>query len=93
MNKWNVSISNVGNYNEVSEKEARREFADGCDSVAAAHGRASGETVTLWRDGEPVAEFEGNSEPGRFLAYCLARVHMGEFWQRLAGSVRKAGTL
>jgi len=90
MTEWKVTAS-VSGLVLVSnwEKLARESFATHCDHAAT----RSGETVTLWRDGKPVASFDGTGEPARFLAYCLARVNAGEFWQRLAGSVRKAGTL
>lgn len=85
---WQTEVTPGHLYAWTDEKTARQAFGKQCDLAAV-----SGATVTLWHDGEPVAEFSGNSEPGRFLAYCLARVHLGEFWQRLAGSVRKAGTM
>ena len=93
---WEVTANNSGMLSRSNcEKMARASFTTHCDHAA----RRSGETVTLWRDGARVAEFSGISESARFLAYCLDRAdncdsaNARDWWARLAGNVRKSGTM
>ena len=92
MSNWTITCSNSGMVHTCkNERLARASFNLHCDHAA----RRSGETVTLWRDSVRAAEFSGTSLAARFLAHCLERSTLAdaEFWTRLAGVVRKAGTL
>ena len=96
MHAWTVTIGTLNKAptfrpdSAMNQKDARREFAALCDHAAR---HAMPGTVRLWYKENVKAEFDCTGEPAKFLAYCLARVHLDEFWQRLAGSVRKAGTM
>jgi len=46
-------------YADTGAREAARQYREACEMVDAEHGRAAGETVTLFRDGEIVAEHNG----------------------------------
>jgi hypothetical protein len=57
---WEVTVGNIGNVYSGNGTEARRVFAEYRAQSVANCGRASGEDVTLWKDGEPVQEFTGS---------------------------------
>ena len=60
--KWEVSVSNIGTvHTGTDEAQARETYKEYCESADADYGRASGETVTLWLDGEIEAEHDGEN--------------------------------
>lgn len=56
---WEVTVSNLGNVYSGNGRDAKRVFATYREQSRADYGRASGESVTLWKDGEPSKEFVG----------------------------------
>lgn len=56
--EWSVIVGNIGTvYHGHSESKARTTYLNYVHQSQAAYGRASGEPVTLLRDGEPVKEY------------------------------------
>ncbi len=88
---WEVRVGGVLVHGNTIEKEAREVFADYCDFASGPDCQPDRRIVTLASFGDPVATFNGASPSGTFLAHCLSR--RGDFWHRLAGQIRKAGTL
>lgn len=57
---YEVHVGNIGLvYSGESEDEARRHFMEYVQQAKQLSGRASGEDVTLFKDGEPVEEHVG----------------------------------
>ncbi len=56
---WEVTVGNIGTVYTGNGRDAKRAFAAYRDSSKCAVGRAAGESVTLWKDGEPVKEYTG----------------------------------
>ena len=57
--EWMVTVGNVGTvYNGGSKLKAEKTYKEYVDISKSNHGRAGGEEVTLWRDGEPVKEYD-----------------------------------
>ena len=56
---WEVTCGNIGTVYSGNGTEAKRHFAEYRSQSKNNYGRAAGETVTLWKDGEPVKEFDG----------------------------------
>jgi hypothetical protein len=55
---FSVTVSNVGTVaDNVGLKEANRHFKESVELSKDSKGRFAGETVTLWRDGEPIKEY------------------------------------
>lgn len=51
-NHWEVTVGNIGSvHTGTIEGDARKEFADWCEASYCPHGRASGESVALWCNG------------------------------------------
>lgn len=60
---FSVIVSNVGEvYNGTSEEDANRTYTESVDLSKNNYGRFSGESVTLFQDGEIVKEFVGSLE-------------------------------
>lgn len=56
---FSVTISNVGEIiREAGKFKAYAEFKESCEAVNRDSSRFSGETVTLWKDGEPIKEYQ-----------------------------------
>lgn len=64
MSNYSVVVSNVGTVADNMNNPilARKEYGEWVKAAKAPHGRASGENVTLFKDGEPVIEHYGTSE-------------------------------
>ena len=61
--KYEVIVGNVGTTLRTDNgAEALREYGQWKQASKAPHGRASGESVTLMRDGEPWHEHQGEQE-------------------------------
>ena len=61
---YEVVVGNIGTvYVGDSEKEARDTFASYAQMALGNDGRAGGESVTLFRDGEPIDECQALTEP------------------------------
>lgn len=58
-NVWEVTVGNIGTVYSGNGTEAKRVFASYREQSKAAVGRAGGESVTLWKNGEPVKEYTG----------------------------------
>ena len=60
---WEVVVGNIGTVHRTrNETKARADFATYVTQSSAGYGRAAGETVTLMRDGDPVAEHFGEEK-------------------------------
>ena len=60
--KYEVIVGNIGCvYQGTDVKEAGNIWQEYADQSANNYGRASGEDVTLMRDGEPLAEYFGTN--------------------------------
>jgi hypothetical protein len=60
--KYTITVGNVGTvYEGTSSREAAETFDEYVSQSAADYGRAAGEPVTLWKDGEPWREYEGTN--------------------------------
>ncbi len=53
-------MKTIGNVYSGNGTEAKRVFATYREQSQTNYGRAAGEDVTLWKDGEPVKEFIGS---------------------------------
>jgi hypothetical protein len=63
MSAYQVTVGNVGTvYDGDSPSDAAMTFIAYADMSADGRGRAAGEPVTLWRDGEPVNEYEPETD-------------------------------
>jgi len=61
--KYEVTVGNVGSvYRGASKKEATKSYLEMVAKSLSDSGRASGEEVILWEDGEPIAEHQGSGE-------------------------------
>ena len=61
---WEVIVGNIGRvYAGSSSTEAKRKYASYVKAAKAKYGRASGESVSLWKDGDVVKEHEPSSYP------------------------------
>jgi len=58
-NEYSVSVGNIGNIEVNNKREATKTYNEYVRQSKAKHGRASGEDVTLWINGEPVKEYFG----------------------------------
>lgn len=58
MSLYSVVVSNIGTVADCLNNPilARKEYGDWVKAAKAPHGRASGESVTLFKDGEPELE-------------------------------------
>lgn len=56
-NTYSVCVGNVGDMPETSKKAALQSFAQWVKLSKGSQGRASGEDVTLFINGEPVKEY------------------------------------
>ena len=56
---WEVTCGNIGTVYSGNGTEAKRIFAEYREQSKGNYGRAAGESVILWKDGEPVKEFIG----------------------------------
>lgn len=64
---YEVTIGNIGNvHTGNSLRDAQKSYSEYVNQSKAAIGKAAGESVTLWRDGEPIKEYAGtlDSEAG-----------------------------
>lgn len=57
---YSVTVSNIGTVYTGNGRDAKRVFATYRKQSLENYGRAAGEDVTQWRDGEPVREFIGS---------------------------------
>lgn len=58
MKKYQVVVGNIGHVLDTNNgREARREYRAWIAQSEAEHGRASGEPVTLFQDGDIAAEY------------------------------------
>lgn len=64
MSMYSVVVSNIGTVADGLNNPilARKEYGEWVKAAKAPHGRASGESVTLFKDGEPELEHYGTSE-------------------------------
>lgn len=70
MANYQVIVSNVGTvHNGASFKQARKEYCSWVISAKQNFGRASGESVTLIKDGETIREHSAKQEPKYSLRY------------------------
>ena len=61
--KYEVIVGNIGTVHEgQSGSEAKRVFAEYKDQSKSGYGRASGESVTILEDGEPILEHFGEQD-------------------------------
>jgi hypothetical protein len=66
MSTWEVMVSNIGRVFEGTNGfEARATYNQYIRLSKAQYGRASGEGVTLWRDGEITAEYSPHDDAER----------------------------
>ncbi len=57
---YEVVVGNIGRvYRGSDRREANRSYAVYLDQFKQGYGRAAGESVTLFEDGEPIREHEG----------------------------------
>lgn len=63
---FSIVVSNLGTVFEMSctQHHAESEFSEWCEQTKAAHGRASGESVTLFKAGEIVKEHAATNDQG-----------------------------
>lgn len=58
---YEVTCGNIGTvYSGDSREEARQKFATYVEQSKSERGRAGGEDVVLWENGEPIEEFDGS---------------------------------
>lgn len=58
MSEYSIVVGNLGTVaTQLTRKEAYRDYAEWCKKSLDESGRASGESVTLISDGEPIKEF------------------------------------
>lgn len=61
--KYQVVVGNIGTVVDTDDRsEATRTFHEYVWKSTADEGRATGEPITLFRDGEPLVEFSGKVE-------------------------------
>lgn len=57
---YGVTVGNIGNaLNTTNFREAQKTFTEYVKQSKTGYGRAAGEEVILWRDGEPFKEYGG----------------------------------
>jgi hypothetical protein len=55
---FSLTVSNVGAVlRDAGKRDAYKAFREYCETVDSDKGRMSGETVTIWQDGEPIKEY------------------------------------
>lgn len=96
---YTINVSNLGNVWQGSNPvKAQHEYSQWIGMVNGEHGRASGETVTMMRDGEPVKTFDPNAgfyfveftdTFGGEANYCWVRRYKVKAKTRV-GAIRKA---
>lgn len=60
---WEVIVGNIGKVFEGSNGfEAQKTYSQYVGMSKSGYGRASGESVALWRDNEPIKEFTGTND-------------------------------
>lgn len=64
MKTYTVNVGNIGNIDAETRKAADATFREYAKQSRQGYGRASGETVTLMIDGEPVKEFTPRPRKG-----------------------------
>jgi hypothetical protein len=84
MNKYEVTVGNVGLIIETTNREnAVSEYEGWIAMSKHPRGRASGEDVTLWEDGEPIQEYNAlpppNVDEGEKLFRIPFNVEIGAF--------------
>ena len=58
---YSVTVGNIGQtYLGNSEEIAQKVFTDYVQQSLGNCGRVAGESVTMWQDGEPIAEHSGH---------------------------------
>ena len=63
--KYEVTVGNIGSVTLTdNEDEAYKDFSTYLEQSKHGRGRASGESVTLWEDGEPILEHRGRASKG-----------------------------
>lgn len=60
---YEVVVGNIGSFKYTSLKDARKCYFDYVTLSQQSEGRASGEAVTLFKDGEIIAEFLPENTP------------------------------
>lgn len=64
---YEVTVSNVGSiHTGTNPVEARKHYGEAKQMSLDNYGRWAGESVTLWRDGEPYLVFTGSLENGTY---------------------------
>lgn len=66
---YEVIVSNIGKVHEGDDElKAQLEYCAWVGKSKADVGRAGGESVSLWKDNEPIAEYEGAVNDGSDLS-------------------------
>jgi len=60
--KYVVNVGNIGNIDCESKEDALKTYNEYVQQSKSGYGRASGESVILLEDGEPIKEYFGTNE-------------------------------
>ena len=61
--RYEVYVGNIGCvYSGSNERQAQKDYVEYVEQSKTNYGRAAGENVTLFKDGEPAYEFVGSIE-------------------------------